>query len=816
MIKFLSSIFVFFLILGLSLSTHALSVDAVEKYGKTEDYYWQVENKETRVNEQEPSKSSPFNRQVSLAVTISGGVSLGAYQAGYLYYLTETAKLNRDLFNLRLVTGASAGTINAMLTLMAMGQVDKDTSSPINSLFFKVWNEMKHNELLDVKSAPSGSLSSGRVLRQLAELIEKEWNKGLSADLDIVLGASATRLESKTLEVSEAFHVRTAEEKFVFRIQGQGKGRHPYVSNYVDPYHGFEQPLLPFSSLEDSEEKKRSDFSIIRQILFASSAIPVVFEPQEIAYCTTDPFGDKLKTTKCSSPTESAYFIDGGIVDRQPLRLAHRIARSGLYENKEREPRWRDIPYSEDKTLPDDLLFLYVDPMSPTYPTPKNQEEDQFFEDTAKVFKRAGKIFRGVFRSVQSKELYTLIEEHPDIRKRIQPATHDFPTMGGQMVNFFGFFDREIRKFDFYLGMRDARNFVEDVVTKRMRKQLGDERLSIILPDPSYNSKAASSGWQPYFCLRSVYDMGGHKSEKMCSSKDLKNFKILAQATLDRLYSQCRSAPRDKLQSGNSHCPAAAAKMNPPHMPGVPEISGTSWMQNKDSGESGFAHTIRLLTLYGFHFRDLGLEVGDGSLAMSRIREELLLYVDIFAKKLRYAEALAVRILGKPAINFFVYAPPAGIIYLVAGTGVELAFSATLGKSNWLRFNFALEFEGFNLFLTNKPNAFAITPAIGMELELYPISTPLLQTRLGARIGYQFSTEDRFMTGHCNTDWFENDPIRCSAPVAQFFIALVFYERIRLQAGIEWYPKWIPPMKTFDEHLFSGLVEVGWQWISPF
>ena len=51
-----------------------------------------------------------------LAVTISGGVSLGSYEAGYLYLSTQTVRHTRGRYTLRLLTGASAGGVNALVT----------------------------------------------------------------------------------------------------------------------------------------------------------------------------------------------------------------------------------------------------------------------------------------------------------------------------------------------------------------------------------------------------------------------------------------------------------------------------------------------------------------------------------------------------------------------------------------------------------------------------------------------------------------------------------------------------------------------------
>ncbi len=63
---------------------------------------------------------------IPLSISISGGVSLGGYQAGYLYYLTEIIKRNPGLLKTHLVTGTSAGTMNTMFSVVALGSETED------------------------------------------------------------------------------------------------------------------------------------------------------------------------------------------------------------------------------------------------------------------------------------------------------------------------------------------------------------------------------------------------------------------------------------------------------------------------------------------------------------------------------------------------------------------------------------------------------------------------------------------------------------------------------------------------------------------
>ncbi len=764
-----------------------------------------------------PAKAPPL----AMSVTVSSGVSLGAYQAGYLFYLSEVAKMNDNLLDLRMVTGASAGMVNTLITVLAMGNEYGD--EPAETLFYKTWTEMRYDELLDVEQAPPLALSSRRVFEKLGDQIEEKWNQGLSEDLDMVLGAAAMRVKGHPIEVSEGLELERTEEKFVFRVRGRGPGREPYVENYIDRLFGSHQPLLPFVDVEKSDrEQKRTNFSVIRQLLFASCAIPLMFPPQEIGYCLTSP----KQTTKlnlstlriCPHPQFREKFVDGSLADRKPLRLAYRIAASGLIKAEDTgEIVWRDMPDLKDIDPEEDVVFLYVDPERRTYPTGAEKKSNKKSIDRAvRFFPAFGDFMRSYLKSARTKEMSTLIDEHPEVSDRLKLATHDFPTISGQLFNFFGFFDREFRKFDFYLGVRDARRFVEQKLFSKMHTGGKGENADLVFPEPEKLARkniAATASWRPYFCLRAVID-GKKEYQAACDSESLRDFRIILQTTLDRLYDHCRMLPYDETLE-HIHCKRAMAQERPPTIWRM-EGNGEDWKRLREYDESELEHTMRLLEVYGFHFRDLGLDRDEASLGMSRIRANILRYVDEFAKKLRGGERLAVRVLGKPAVNFFAYAPPETIIYLVAGKGAEIAVSATLGQSYWLRYNFALYLQGFSSLLTEDQNVFSATSVVGLEAEIYPMSSPLFQTRLGLRVGYQFSTDDGFLKRACETGDFRSSSLRCSAPLAQAFLAVSFYERVRLQAGVEWFPRWLPPMDEFGHDVWNGMIEVGWQWISPF
>lgn len=754
---------------------------------------------------------SPLEVQgpVALSVIVSGGVSLGAYQAGYLYYLAQVARANPKILDIKLATGSSAGMINALLLVMAMGALED--VKPDESLFYRAWTSSTFEDLFDVENAPPLALSSRREIERIAQMLEKEWQQGLRGDLDMVLGAAATRLNSRQIEVSDGFSVPKQEEKFVLRIRGQGKGRAPRLDNYVDPTWGAEQPLLPVSGGRQGPQQAAKDFDALRKLLYASSAIPIFFIPEEIEYCLTNPQGN-THTTRCDEPVHRGQFIDGALADKQPLRLAYRVAASGLESQLGGGTSWRDAPAITTGMLPGTAHFLILDPVRSTYPSPAQEDEAEAnVEQAMQFFAAWGRFLRDYMAAARNKEVATLHEEHPAVRDRLQIATSDFPLASSPLLNFFGFFDRKLRAFDFYLGMRDARVHLDRWYASTGATSVARGGTALRFPEPRQRTaQMGVTGWAPFLCLRDVIDA---KSPTPSSCDGMHDFRILLQTGFDRLYDQCRLLPYEP-RLPHEHCRRAMQGADPPRIVRVEDEPEDFWKRRDDEGDTHYV--ARLLEAYHFHFKDLGLDREDADLVTSRIRQQILEHVDAYAKKLQPGDRLTLRLLGKPAVNFFVYAPPDTIVYLVAGRGAELAVSATMGRSYWLRYNFALQLQGLDVLLTQAPNVIALTPMVGLEAEIYPLSSPLLQSRFGVRAGYQFSTSDQFATSMCNLTVFDRDPRRCSAFVTQAFTSFSFYERIRLQVGLEWLPRWVPPMRDNDRSYFNVLVEVGFQWISPF
>lgn len=99
---------------------------------------------------------------------------------------------------------------------------------------------------------------------------------------------------------------------------------------------------------------------------------------------------------------------------------------------------------------------------------------------------------------------------------------------------------------------------------------------------------------------------------------------------------------------------------------------------------------------------------------------------------------------------------------------------------------------------------------VGLELEPVRAGSALLQIRLGARVGYLFSTTDSFLSGACEAQAASTD-IPCSGMLTQFYAALSLAELVRFHLGVAV----LPGLRSTDstEVLFQPMA--GIQFILP-
>ena len=92
------------------------------------------------------------------SMTIAGGVSLGAYEAGLVYYTLESLRANPGLTELKLATGASAGSVNGFMAVLQ--SCGPGVANPRQSLFWKAWIPLGLDNLTQPgKGVPTAAFS---------------------------------------------------------------------------------------------------------------------------------------------------------------------------------------------------------------------------------------------------------------------------------------------------------------------------------------------------------------------------------------------------------------------------------------------------------------------------------------------------------------------------------------------------------------------------------------------------------------------------------------------------------------------------------
>jgi len=730
-----------------------------------------------------PSLEHDTRRDASrdLALVVSGGVSLGAYQAGFLYYLIEAERApGSGPIVVPLVAGASAGSANGLLAaISACSPAERD---PMSSLGWRVWGSTGFDELLREDAVRREGLFSRRGLVRSTEAVWKRLAEGLPESCDFVLGVTTTRLEPLEIELGEGLRIPRQEEKFAIRVRGRGPGRPVRFTNYVDPYSEVAQPVLPFEDGESPGVALRN-FERLRSVLFASMAFPIAFPPQWVAHCLTEPPDQTryLPTLdyECPLPDRTDAFVDGGVLDNAPLRLAHAIADGGLRTDRTGSPRWRDLTVSgwtDRRPAHTALSFAYVDPSLTVYPSGEAPPEGPPSTDAVDL---ARDLFGNFVYTARSKELYTLVEDRASGAPDVQISHRYQPSAGDPLYAFMGFFERDFRWFDFYLGMYDAYRFA--------RSDRGDEVVPFDALGPG--PEAVPPPWRPFACIVGWLEPGREPWRATCRGPELRDFRILLQVSIDRLWDQCRRfGPDVPVLEPHAHC-RAAARGEP--RPRIVEHAAVDDPGSRARGEWHAKYALRRLVAYEFEFEDLGLERDQARRAQAALRQRMIRAFSLLGREQRsdFNRAL-LGLGGRVLANQLAYESPRWQLAALFGSSLEAALLTSFIEPwrSWFRLDVALQARGWLTALTPDPAYIALGVVAGPEIVLPFLTGSFAQTAVGLRVGYQFSSRDGIATDACRPRPGETDPRACSQVLLQPFVALGVLDRFRLQVGVDIHP----------------------------
>ncbi len=356
-------------------------------------------------------------KEVNFSMVISGGVSLGAYEAGYnwamIKMLTELKASKRKIKpELRSVAGASAGSINALLSAMYWCQKKSIPlqNSITDNLFYETWVNLGLEDLMiqGKDKNNKSTLLSRKKLKEKADLIVDHLKKPIyQKGCNIPLGFSVTKA-TPMIEEFEGIKI---------------KNQHFSVPLLLKESHGhmtLRNKKMPLSSdFYISIVGIEKDIGKVADVLFASSAFPGAFQQVKLHYIYQ---GKKY----------TSYFIDGGAYDNIPLQLAIEL-------NKKAKK------------------FIFIDPSNTRKEgkiSPKKEKEQMplgFFNsnstpllNSVEIF-QSMKLYQAINRYFKNNRSYSLI-----LSSRYHPITGNF------LEHFGAFLDQNFRIYDYYVGIYDA------------------------------------------------------------------------------------------------------------------------------------------------------------------------------------------------------------------------------------------------------------------------------------------------------------------------------------------------------------------------
>lgn len=381
------------------------------------------------------------------AIVVSGGVSLGSYQAGLLHYYTQyllqhriaVGRLAPELLEEPVTaTGASAGSINAFLSAISICR--KPVLKPEDSLFWRVWMPVGFDGLINVDDVTTYSLLSRKPLDRAVELVRNTWNDGewRNDPCRVNLGFTVTREVPRSVPLNKSSSRDTGSvrlpiqtERIVLVMEGQN-GTSPAVRSWLPAKTDEERDFFVDFDVHAPAGGELPDTLV--KILQASSAFPVAWPPVLLTLHADPSYG---------------YFLDGGVFDNNPVRLATRLLelesageKSGIAQSKlKKQLPWRLLYVEPDATPWQDQLVAEA------------RRRDSF----ASMY---GELVQSLVGTARKAELLSTIEHDSSLRDRIDVPLRGWPITGSFLLNFFAFLEEDFRRFDFYSGMADSFEFL--------------------------------------------------------------------------------------------------------------------------------------------------------------------------------------------------------------------------------------------------------------------------------------------------------------------------------------------------------------------
>lgn len=423
-----------------------------------------------------------------LGLSLSGGISMGSYQAGVNFGLLElyrhaawndrfrdTTRIPR--YRLRSVTGASAGNINTLLWAVEACTNVRGTAPvyhsprPEESLFWQVWGTIGWTRIFNDTSTELAVFDRAGLIDGLAKpiLAKRMRDPRLVQGCTVPAGITLTRVLPDSLRLQQ-LAIQTQRVVTPFRVtvdRGRARG----------------DTLVTFDRIDASNADGRFGilahlgprghviaFDSLLEAVKASAAFPIAFAPVRLPLWYDGVDG-----------ADTTMFLDGGVFDNNPVGFAR-----NLYAEQD-DPRRLDILYVNPvrfrrplldtrgggpATAPSGGLASVMRFVGGAVPTARQYELQLLARERAHQQREEELLEREQALRAQVVRLQSYAPADlraqavpadtvtPAVQERLLLSSRAYPIFGEHLAAFAAFLARPAREFDFYVGMYDAAHMV--------------------------------------------------------------------------------------------------------------------------------------------------------------------------------------------------------------------------------------------------------------------------------------------------------------------------------------------------------------------
>lgn len=441
------------------------------------------------------------SKKLKLGLTMAGAVSAGAYTGGVIDYLIETLEKweaakarNREIgannpgydptipmhdVSIEVMSGASAGGITSIVTAAAIQQkfdsITTDKRGNAEALrsnpLFNTWVNLTREDMVEelfstndvtkenkINSLLNSSFKETIAKRVLSQSVPNPVKRPYIADeLDVIV--TLTSLNGIPFDLG--FNSNAGNTN-VYRAVSHRDFAHFKIGN--DTYTNDGRIPVDF--------RRDENFDKLRIAAMGTGAFPIGLAARKFSrekkYVQDNPFINPLNGLSDQPLQIPENFdtlnSDGGILNNEPFDVARKILASRIKNLTAADMRKMDV----DMALADELKFVSEDKMEGTIimidPFPSEGEVDFDFDDG--ILSMIGKVL-GAMRGellFKKEDLQLAYNENNYSRFMIAPKRSQIQGSRaiacGSLGGFGGFFHKEFRQHDFFLGRRNAQYFL--------------------------------------------------------------------------------------------------------------------------------------------------------------------------------------------------------------------------------------------------------------------------------------------------------------------------------------------------------------------